>query len=182
MSETIFFEQKWDSTPEGEVIETYLNRWLGIRVSGCVLQIGRGFATIYTDNIPIRHVLIRDSRGQEVAVTFRGGRIFSPADGWTGGGYGLTYASGYGSLAGILPAHIDASFTRALSERIDPPNDIMLALRRLRETFEDREGARPDIQSQSQEFGNTQWVSAVYRATIPTEIRGLLMNHRKIAI
>lgn len=182
MNEQIFFEQKWDSTAEGEAIETYLNRWLGIRVSGCVLQIDKGFASILTDNKPIRHILIRDNQGQPISTTFRGGRIFAPIGGWSGGGYSLTYASGYGRLLGVLPAHIDQTFTAALSENLDPPNDITLALRRLAETFEDREGGRSDIQSQSQEFGNTQWVSAVYRATIPTEIRGLLMNHRKVAI
>ena len=182
MNETIFFEQPWDTTPEGLAVEKFLNRFLGIRVSGCVLTLDDGPATIYTDNIPIRHVLITDSKGQTVNVGFLKGRIFPPTNGWTRGGYRLTYASGFGRLAGVLPSHLDASFTAALGDNIEPPNDIQLAIRRLGETFNDREGARADIQSSSQEFGNTQLISAVYRATIPTEIRGLLMNHRKIAI
>ena len=182
MEETIFFEQPYDTTSAGLTIESFLNRFLGIRVSGAVLQIDAGYAKIFTDNTPIRHVQIKDNKGQTVAVTFQGGKIFSPTGGWKGGGYSLIYASGYGHLQGVLPAHIPTEFTTALSTNVALPQDIDVAMRRLGEVFVDREGSRPDIDSQSQEFGNTNWIPAVYRATIPTEIRGMLMNHRKVAL
>ena len=182
MDETIFYEQPYDTTAEGGIIEAYLNRFLGIRVSGCVLQIDKGYAKIYTDNTPIRHVYIRDNKGRRVDVTFQVGKIFAPTDGWQGGGYGLTYASGYGQLQGVLPAHIDEEFTRALSTNVALPQDIALAMRRMGEILTDREGSRPDIEAQSQELGSTEWIPPMYRATIPTDIRGMLMNHRKVAL
>ena len=181
MEETIFYEQPYDTTSAGGAIEAYLNRFLGIRVSGCVLNL-EGDVRVFTDNTPIRHVVMRDNKGQPVSSYYQGGKIFPPTNGWTRGGYSLTYASGYGRLQGTLPAHIDPTFTSVLAGNLPLPQDLGLALRRLQEIFVDREGGRPDLDSQSQEFGNTNWISPVYRATIPTEIRGLLMNHRKVAI
>ena len=183
MNEVIFYEQPYDTTSEGLAVEAYLNRFLGIRVSGCVLQIPAGYGHIYTDNKPIRHVVLKDSKGRAVTgLRFRGRRVFAPLDGWTAGGYTLTYASGYGQLQGVLPVDVDQSFTAALSTTLSLPNDIALAMRRLGEVFIDREGSRPDVDSSSQEFGNTNYISPVYRATIPTELRGLLMNHRQVDV
>ena len=187
--EKFLFQKKFDDRVSTPIIEQYLNKKLGITVSEFkfdVVTTDDRFMPIYTDQEPIRHLVIRNTKGLPVYVNYNKNTIHIPTNGWQLGQYDITYAAGYGKIEShelpVVVEMIDQGFTTALATELLPPNDITYAIIELDKILADRKDQRADLDSYAGDLGSTNWVNPSERYTIPMNIMGILIPHRKLTI
>lgn len=187
MIEEIIYQEDYDDKTATDVVQRYLNRHLGITVAVIPITVESiADMTVYINQYPVRFAIVTDSAGVEQDATYFNRRIYAPHfSPWKLGDARITYASGFGLLKGTLPTGLHPDFTSNLTNaRLNRllPRDIASAIGSMENILADRAHNRADVQSYSGSLANTQYLSPVYRATIPTEVRGLLMNHRRVVV
>lgn len=195
MNDQILWTKPISETAATGTAESYLNRKLGITIAQRELSIDRdnNYAAIFVQHYPIRFAVIIKPNGdkdypyvdnQTIYPRISGATGLDNKDGWAIGSNTLIYAGGYGLATG-LPEHItdiDRGIATALAKELPLPYDIDYAIKQLQKTFDDRENNFADRDSQSGDMGSINYISPRYKSAIPTEIMGMLINHRKTAI
>ena len=192
MNDQILWQQPLAETPATRAVEAYLARKLGIVIAHRIIDIDMDnrYAAFYSDYYPLRFaVVIREGENyypyvDNQTIYPRIGSVSGHTDGWDMGRIELIYAGGYGQVASLPQdiARFDTGLAPALATNLILPQDISYAIQELDKTFDDRRDNFADRDSVTGELGSVNYIEAQYRSTIPTEIRGLLMNHRRVSL
>ena len=183
MEEFVLYQQPYDNRAATAAAQAYMNRWLGISIIEAYVTVDNGVSGFFASQYPIRHAIMIDSTGSDIAIKWDNRRLVRPRDvRWGRGTYTIQYASGYGVVSDPLPAVVDSSFQSALATQHLLPFDIATGIDQLQETLDDRAEQRADVDSMSGQLGSTSFLGSTYRSAIPTQIKGLFYNHRRVVV
>ena len=184
--EQILLQERYDDRPATAAAQSYMNRHIGITIAEFTFSpVAQKGKSIYSHEYPIRHAILLDENLMEIPIGWGQRRIYlSGNQQLKGDKYIVQYASGFGSYSQPLPDSVDSSFVRPLADynKVDLPPDISLGIDQLQRLLDQRKNQRFDQTSMSGQLGSVSYPNPQYRMTIPSEIKGLFYNHRRIVV